>query len=95
MIQARIHAGLARAKANGKKLGRPLRDPGAVDKARLALDEGMGVNRVAKMVGLSNGKVAELKAENEKLKATAKWLDGQLTTVREQRDALAQQALSR
>jgi DNA invertase Pin-like site-specific DNA recombinase len=70
MIQARIHAGLTRAKANGKKLGRPLNDAAAVDKALLALDEGMGINRVAKLVGLSNGKVAGLKAEIEKLKAS-------------------------
>ena len=37
MLQARIAAGLRRAVANGAKLGRPLNDPGAVDRARLAL----------------------------------------------------------
>lgn len=63
MIQARIHAGLTRAVANGKKLGRPLNDPDAIDKARLALSEGLGINRVAKLVGLSNGTVQRIKGE--------------------------------
>jgi DNA invertase Pin-like site-specific DNA recombinase len=59
MIQARIHAGLARAKANGKKLGRPLNNAEAVERALVALREGMGINRVAKSVGLSNGTVVK------------------------------------
>jgi DNA invertase Pin-like site-specific DNA recombinase len=63
MIQARIHAGLRRAVANGRKLGRPLNDPGAIDKARLALGDGLGINRVAKLVGLSNGTVQRIKTE--------------------------------
>ena len=95
MIQARIHAGLARAKANGRKLGRPLNDPDAVDRAMAALHEGMGINRVAKQVGLSNGTVAKLKAENERLHSSNLWLDQQVTKLREQRDQLAQEATIR
>jgi transposase-like protein len=49
--------------ANGKKFGRPLNDPDAVDKARLALGSGLGINRVAKLVGLSNGTVQRIKEE--------------------------------
>jgi DNA invertase Pin-like site-specific DNA recombinase len=63
MIQARIHAGLRRAVANGTKLGRPLNNPDAIAEARLALEGGLGINRVAKLVGLSNGKVQKIKAE--------------------------------
>ena len=63
MLQARIAAGLRRAVANGAKLGRPLNDPGAVDKARLALGQSLGINRVAKLVGLSNGTVQRIKGE--------------------------------
>jgi DNA invertase Pin-like site-specific DNA recombinase len=63
MIQARIHAGLRRSVANGRKLGRPLNDPDAIDKARLALGDGLGINRVAKLVGLSNGTVQRIKGE--------------------------------
>ena len=63
MIVARVHAGLKRAVANGKTLGRPLNDPSAVDKARIELRKGVGINRVAKLVGLSDGTVARIKAE--------------------------------
>jgi DNA invertase Pin-like site-specific DNA recombinase len=63
MLQARIHAGLKRAVANGKTLGRPLNDPGAIEKARAALGQGLGINRVAKLVGLSNGTVQRIKEE--------------------------------
>ena len=63
MLQARIAAGLKRAVADGKKLGRPLNDPDAVDKARLVLGKGLGINRVAKLVGLSNGTVQKIKGE--------------------------------
>jgi hypothetical protein len=45
MIQARIHAGLKRAVAAGKTLGRPLNDPDAIEKAKRALRKGIGVNR--------------------------------------------------
>ena len=65
MIQARIHAGLKRAIADGKTLGRPLNNPDAVDKARTELRKGIGINRVAKIVGLSNGTVQRIKAELE------------------------------
>ena len=79
MIQARIHAGLNRAVANGKKLGRPLNDPDAVDKARLALSNGLGINRVAKLVGLSNGTVQRIKGEMGQPPLAE--LDGHSTTL--------------
>src|SRR5262252_1484989 len=63
MIRQRIHAGLRRAVAEGKTLGRPLNDPEAVAKAKRALRKGMGINRTAKLVGLSNGTVQRLKEE--------------------------------
>ena len=63
MLQARIAAGLKRAVANGKKLGRPLNDPAAVARARLALSNGLGINRVARLVRLSNGTVQWIKVE--------------------------------
>ena len=63
MLQARIHAGLRRAVANGRTLGRPLNDPDAVAKARDEVARGIGINRVAKLVGLSNGTVQRIKGE--------------------------------
>ncbi len=81
MIQARIYAGLTRAKANGKKLGRPLNDPEAVEIARVELGKGLGINRVARLVGLCNGTVAKLKAEIEGLRERNHWLDQQSNDV--------------
>ena len=68
MIRERVNAGLKRAVANGKVLGRrPVEDnPEGAAKARKArklLATGTGINRVAKAVGLSNGTVARVKAE--------------------------------
>jgi DNA invertase Pin-like site-specific DNA recombinase len=63
MIRQRIHAGLKRAVSQGKTLGRPLNDPDALAKARRALSKGMGINRTAKLVGLSNGTVQRLREE--------------------------------
>ena len=68
MIRERVHAGLKRAVANGKVLGRrPVEDdPKGAAKARKArklLAAGIGINKVAKSVGLSNGTVARVKAE--------------------------------
>ena len=63
LMRQRIHAGLQRAVANGKTLGRPLNDPEAIDKARQGLAKGLGINKVARQVGLSNSTIARLKAE--------------------------------
>jgi hypothetical protein len=49
--------------ANGKTLGRPLNDPQAIDKACQRLGSGLGINKVARQVGLSNSTVAPIKAE--------------------------------
>ena len=60
---ARNHAGLKRAVAVGKTLGRPLNDPDAIEKAKRALRKGIGINRTAKLVGLSNGTVQRIAQE--------------------------------
>jgi DNA invertase Pin-like site-specific DNA recombinase len=68
MIRERVHAGLKRAVANGKVLGRRPVEHGPdgaikVRRARKLLTAGKGINHVAGLVGLSNGTVARLKAE--------------------------------
>jgi hypothetical protein len=40
-----------------------LNDPDAVGKARTELSKGIGINRVAKLVGFSNGTVQRIKGE--------------------------------
>jgi DNA invertase Pin-like site-specific DNA recombinase len=53
MIRERVRAGLERAKAQGKKLGRRRNDdPNRVAEVRRLRSEGMGVGRVAKALGI-------------------------------------------
>ena len=63
MIRERVHAGLKRAVANGKTLGRPLNDPAALERARTELRQGTGIVEVAKQVGLGVGTVHRLALE--------------------------------
>ena len=63
MIRQRVHAGLKRAKAQGKRLGRPQVDDKLRAKAIAELRKGTGIIKVAKAVGLGVGTVAKIKAE--------------------------------
>jgi DNA invertase Pin-like site-specific DNA recombinase len=61
MIRQRIHAGLSRARAQGKRLGRP-KVPSAVERqARRHLAKGTGILKVAKALGLGTGTVQRIK----------------------------------
>jgi DNA invertase Pin-like site-specific DNA recombinase len=61
MIRQRISAGLSRAKAQGKRLGRP-KVPSAVERrVQRHLAKGMGILKVAKTVGLGTGTVQPIK----------------------------------
>ena len=63
MIQQRIRAGLKRAVAQGTKLGRPKIDRELERKARKHLENGLGILKVAKMLGLGTGTVQRIKKE--------------------------------
>ena len=52
MIVERVNAGLARAKAQGKKLGRPTHGSDTEAKVRELRAKGMGVVKVAKTLGI-------------------------------------------
>ena len=52
MIRQRIKAGLKRASAQGVKLGRPKIDSATERKVRKRLAKGIGILRVAKLLGL-------------------------------------------
>ncbi len=57
MIRERVMAGLARAKAQGKVIGRP-KVNGQVEKKVLELRSGgMGIKRIAKKAGVAVGTV--------------------------------------
>ena len=57
MISERVHAGLQRAKAQGKTLGRPRITPLQVEKIRKLRGEGLSLRKISKKVGVSVGKV--------------------------------------
>jgi DNA invertase Pin-like site-specific DNA recombinase len=67
LIQERIRAGIANAKANGTKSGRPFGRP-TIDHDRrreieALLREGIGIRKIARMTRSGNGVVARIKRE--------------------------------
>ena len=63
MIQGRIHAGLARARKQGKRLGRP-KVSRKIEQAILAARaEGGGINRIATDLGVGSSTVRRVIAE--------------------------------
>ena len=64
MIRERVNAGLARAKAQGKVLGRPKIDSGTEKAIADALKAGgTGMRKLAEMHGVGTGTVQRIKAE--------------------------------
>jgi DNA invertase Pin-like site-specific DNA recombinase len=65
MIQERVRAGLARAKAEGKRLGRPTLDPTTEDAIREALrrENRPGILKIAREFGVGNSTVQRIAAE--------------------------------
>ncbi len=63
MIRQRVKAGLKRAVAQGKTLGRPKVAGDLERKAMRHLRKGTGILKTAKLVGLGTGTVARIKAE--------------------------------
>lgn len=62
MIQARVNAGLARAKAAGKRLGRPKVEASVEDAIRARLEAGEGVLKVGRALGVGTSTVQRIKA---------------------------------
>src|SRR5437868_5125742 len=63
MIRQRANAGLARAKAQGKRLGRPRVDHRIAARVRAELTKGTGVVKTAKALGIGVGTVQRIKRE--------------------------------
>lgn len=57
MIRERVNAGLARAKAQGKRLGRPPVAEAKAGKVRAAKDKGLSVRQIADKFGIGVGTV--------------------------------------
>lgn len=67
MIVERVNAGLARARAEGKRLGRPTRLNAARElKIRQMLADGVGLIKVGKTVGVGTGTVQRIKASMQR-----------------------------
>ncbi len=54
MIQERVKAGLARAVAQGKKLGRPAIPPVTAKKVRNLREEGLSFRKIGEKAGISH-----------------------------------------
>jgi DNA invertase Pin-like site-specific DNA recombinase len=63
MIRERVNAGLKRAKAQGKTLGRPKVAPKIEAAVRAALRSKKGIRKVAAELGLGTSTVQRIKAE--------------------------------
>ena len=63
MIRQRVHAGLKRAVAQGKRLGRPRIDPALEKRIQAELRVGKGILRVARECGVGSGTVQRVKKE--------------------------------
>ncbi len=61
MIRERVNAGLTRARAQGKRLGRPRITKAKENRIRGLLKKGMGMNRVARTVGCGVSAVQRVK----------------------------------
>jgi DNA invertase Pin-like site-specific DNA recombinase len=63
MIRERVNSGLARARAQGKVLGRPRISEKLERQARAELAKGTGIIKVAKLLGVGNGTIQRIKQE--------------------------------
>ena len=63
MIRDRIKAGISRARAQGKRLGRPRTPPKNEKAIRAALKAGTGIRKTASQVGVGVATVQRIKAE--------------------------------
>ncbi len=66
MIQERVHAGLARARKEGKRLGRPKVSRKTEQRIQAARAEGKGINRIATDLSVGSSTVRRVIAESQK-----------------------------
>ena len=62
MIRQRVNAGLARARAQGKRLGRPTLPPDKEDAVRALRASGTGIMKTARLAGVGVSAVQRIKA---------------------------------
>ena len=85
LIKAKTDEG---RKAGTSRFGRKLKLTPHQRREALARREAVeALVEIGRSYNVSHSTISRLKAENECLKATAQWLDREVTTLREQRDA--------
>jgi DNA invertase Pin-like site-specific DNA recombinase len=82
LILARTDEGRKRAQARGVKFGRKLPTPRSVARR----EAGEALTDIARTFGVSHSTISRLRAEVEGQRQSNRWLDQQVTTLREQRD---------
>jgi DNA invertase Pin-like site-specific DNA recombinase len=63
LIRERVIAGMRRAVASGKRIGRPTTDAAPLDLASAELTKGTGILKTARTIGIGVGTVQKLKKE--------------------------------
>lgn len=63
MIRSRVISGVNRARAAGKRLGRPPVEPAMIEKVKRLLGQGTGIRGTARKLKVSTGLVQRVKAE--------------------------------
>jgi DNA invertase Pin-like site-specific DNA recombinase len=63
MIRERVIAGMRRAVASGKRIGRPTTDATLLDRAKAELAKGTGIVKTARIIGIGVGTVQRIKNE--------------------------------
>jgi DNA invertase Pin-like site-specific DNA recombinase len=90
LIKARTDEGRKRAQARGVRFGRKLKLTSHQRQEALARREaGEALADIGRTFGVSHSTISRLKAENERLHSSNRWLDQKVTTLRQQRDRLA------
>jgi DNA invertase Pin-like site-specific DNA recombinase len=96
LIKARTDEGRKRAQSRGVRFGRELKLTLHQRREAIARREaGEALADIGRSFGVSHSTISRLKAENERLHSSNRWLDQRVTRLRHQRVALAQNASPR
>jgi DNA invertase Pin-like site-specific DNA recombinase len=86
LIMARTNEGRERAKARGVRFGRKLKlTPHQRREALARREAGEALADIGRTFGVSHSTISRLKAENERLHSSNRWLDQQVMSLRQQR----------
>jgi DNA invertase Pin-like site-specific DNA recombinase len=86
LIKACTDEGRQRARARGIRFGRKLKlTPHQRREALARREAGEALADIGRTFGVSHSTISRLKAENERLHSSSRWLDQQVMSLRQQR----------